>query len=312
MQKNDDIPNYRLSDYEFAGFKVINDGEFNFLRLVIGKQLEKGSLVFALDNNYFDKAICDVNVTSLICTNEVLKEKNLSLLKAGVAVSENPKLAFYRLHNLLAKSEVYMGRRRNETIIGKETKISDYAIISPTDVVIGDKCIIEENVIIRPGVVIGNNVHICAGAVLGAQSEFTARDEDGNLFHIESVGTVRIGNNVNIGCLAVINRGCMTGEETVIHDNVFFGERVSVEHNVEIFENSEIYAGSQICGYTVIGKNVHIAPQSIVSNKLKIGDGCYITLGSVVMNSLKPNTNVAGNFAIEKEKFMKNHLKKLL
>jgi UDP-3-O-[3-hydroxymyristoyl] glucosamine N-acyltransferase len=61
-----------------------------------------------------------------------------------------------------------------------------------------------------------------------------------------------------------------------------------------------ILAGStQVSGYSTIGDNVWIGPSAVIGNKLSIGTGARIEIGSVVVDDVPPGRTVSGNFAYD-------------
>ena len=56
---------------------------------------------------------------------------------------------------------------------------------------------------------------------------------------------------------------------------------------------------------TIIGENVWIGPNATLSNKIKIGNNAFVSLGAVLINVINDGERVAGNFAYDTKKFMK-------
>ena len=299
---------YKLSEYTVFGLQTVVEGSFCWPRLMIGESLDPNSLVFVMNADYFDRAYNDDNVSCIICSEQI-QNHIPALAKKGIAISTNPKFSFYSIHNSIVLNSDKCKNRK--TVIGNNTQIHTSSIVANEGVIIGNDCIIEENVIIRSGTQIGDNTVIRAGSIIGTDNDLNYYNNEDDLCAIESGGTVLIKNNCEIGYYTTIARGMMIDERTIIEDHVFIGAKVAIGHNVVIGRNSDVVDGTQICGYTTIGHDSHIAPQSIISNKLKLGNSVYVTIGSCVVNNLKSGSIVAGNFAIDKEKFMKWHLRKI-
>ena len=57
-------------------------------------------------------------------------------------------------------------------------------------------------------------------------------------------------------------------------------------------------------GGSKIGDDVLIGPSASITSGLTIGDGAFITVGSVITKDVMAGTRVTGNFAIDHQKFI--------
>jgi UDP-3-O-[3-hydroxymyristoyl] glucosamine N-acyltransferase len=88
---------------------------------------------------------------------------------------------------------------------------------------------------------------------------------------------------------------------------------VKISHGVAIGRQSLIISNAYIAGRAKVGDCVYIGPQSTIGH-VKIGDGAFITMGSVVVSNVKKGEKVSGNFAIEHSRNMqiiKNNMSNL-
>ncbi len=108
-------------------------------------------------------------------------------------------------------------------------------------------------------VCVGDDVVIHAGAVLGADGFGFANDR-GRWVKIHQLGTVIIGDRVEIGACTTIDRGALG--DTVIEAGVILDNHVQIAHNVRIGENTAMAAYAAVAGSTTIGKNCIFAGQS--------------------------------------------------
>ena len=130
-----------------------------------------------------------------------------------------------------------------------------------------------------------------AGAVeeaRGGGDTVTARNEV--LTRINSIGTVLIGDDVEIGACTSIDRGTVSA--TRIGDSTKIDDLVMIGHNVEIGENCLICGQVGIAGSTRIGSRVVLAGQVGVADHLTIGDDVVVAARSAVATSL-PSRMVA-------------------
>ena len=115
---------------------------------------------------------------------------------------------------------------------------------------------------------------------------------------IKSPFHCRFGKAVYLGDRFFANSGCaVTGRHPVtIGNHVQFGPKV-----ILLAET----------GPVAIGDDVWIGPNATVSSEVRVGNGARITLGSVAVSDVPAGKTVTGNFAVEHELFMADHLRKL-
>lgn len=183
--------------------------------------------------------------------------------------------------------------------VGPLAVISAGAVIGAGSVIgpqcfIGVEARIGEGAYLREGVKIGARVRIGArfiaqpGATVGGDGfSFVtpepsgverARDSLGketatdsqSYARIHSLGSVVIGDDVELGANACIDRG--TIRDTVIGNGVKFDNLAQIGHNVSIGDDCLICAQVGVAGSTRIGRNVVLGGQSGVSDNLFIGD----------------------------------------
>jgi UDP-3-O-[3-hydroxymyristoyl] glucosamine N-acyltransferase len=146
--------------------------------------------------------------------------------------------------------------------------------------------------------VIGNNVVIHAGSVIGGDGFGFAPQADGSFKKVPQIGNVVVEDNVEIGANTTIDRG--TIGSTLIKSGAKLDNLLQIAHNVEIGTNSVIAAQAGISGSTKVGNNVMIGGQVGIVGHLQIADGSKINAQSGVSKSIKtPNTAVTGSPAYD-------------
>ena len=117
---------------------------------------------------------------------------------------------------------------------------------------------IGKNTIIYPGVkmyhdsIMGSNVIIHSGAVIGADGFGFSKDV--NVYNkIPQMGNVVIEDDVEIGANTTIDRSVMGS--TIIHKGVKLDNLIQIAHNCEIGENTAMAAQVGIAGSTKIEEN---------------------------------------------------------
>jgi UDP-3-O-[3-hydroxymyristoyl] glucosamine N-acyltransferase len=129
-------------------------------------------------------------------------------------------------------------------------------------------------VTLYPGVVLGERCVLHAGAVIGADGFGFAPDRDGYV-KVPQVGSVRIGDDVEIGANTTVDRGAI--EDTVIEEGVKLDNLVQVGHNVRIGAHTVVAGCVGISGSTTIGKRCMIGGAVGIVGHIEIGDDVAVS-----------------------------------
>lgn len=222
--------------------------------------------------------------------------------------SANPHLSFVETINLL---QLYKGQLPFDSIhpsaivastarLGEKVSIGANAVIGErvtlgNNVQIGAACVIEDdvsiganscflsNVTVCFGVTIGEEVILQPGVVLGGDG-FGLVYSEGSWVKIPHLGSVKIGDRVEIGANTTVDRGAL--DDTVIEQGVKIDNQIQIGHNVHIGENTAIAASTAVAGSAVIGKNCQISGCVAIVGHLSIADNVTITGRSVVTKSI--------------------------
>jgi UDP-3-O-[3-hydroxymyristoyl] glucosamine N-acyltransferase len=127
-------------------------------------------------------------------------------------------------------------------------------------------------------------VIIHSGAVIGSDG-FGYVMEKGMHYKIPQVGGVIIGDDVEIGANAAIDRA--TTGNTIIGRGTKIDNLVQIAHNVKIGENSVIAAQTGVAGSTEIGNYVVFGGQAGVADHTRIDDGVMVGAQSGAMGHVK-------------------------
>lgn len=191
-----------------------------------------------------------------------------------------------------------------------EAGIAASAVIHPLASV-AETAIVGEFAVVGPGAsvgagteirhhcVIGRNVHVGDGclvkshAVLGEEGFGLESDAEGNNIRLPHLGSVVIGNHVEIGSFTSINAGTIL--PTVVEDYVKISDNVHVSHNCRIGRNSIVTGCVELSGSVTVGSDVWLAPNVSVREKISIGDGATVGIGAVVVRAVGPGEVHYGN-----------------
>lgn len=272
------------------------------------KEAQEGDITFVANPKYFP--LIEKTHASAIITSRDVQTAALPIIR-----TQNPSLAFAKIVSLVVPDEIKHPKGIHPTailgknvFIGRDVAIGPYVVIednvsiSDNSVIysgcfighhtkIGNNALIYANVSIRERISIGNRVIIHSGTVIGSDGFGFATIED--LHHkIPQIGTVEIGDDVEIGANVTIDRARF--DKTVVGRGTKIDNLVQIAHNVIIGENSIIVAQAGISGSTVIGKNVTLAGQAGLVGHITIADGAIVAAQAGVTKSVPANTMVSG------------------
>ena len=169
---------------------------------------------------------------------------------------------------------------------------------------VGADCKLYPHVSTRESTRIGNRTVIHNGAVLGSDG-FGYVMDSGAWTKIPQIGTVEIGDDVEIGANVTIDRARFG--KTVIGNDVKLDNLVQVAHNVHIGDHTAIAAQVAIAGSSTVGRQVQIGGQAGIAGHLSVGDQCVIGGGAGVTKSVPPSTFVSGYPAAPHDEACKIH-----
>lgn len=173
------------------------------------------------------------------------------------------------------ESGVRLGER---VLVGANAVVGRHALI-------GDDTVIMPGVIVHHGVTIGARCIMHPGAIIGADGFGNARAADGSWVKVPQIGSVRIGDDVEIGSNSTVDRGAI--DDTVIHDGVRIDNLVQIGHNVVIGAHTALAAMSGVSGSTVIGERCIIGGRVSFAGHLTICDQVVMTGGTNVISSIE-------------------------
>lgn len=174
--------------------------------------------------------------------------------------------------------------------IGEQTKIASGCSIG-NGCVVGDRVAIGENttlaanVTLYAGVVIGARVILHAGCVIGADG-FGFTLSDGQYQKFPQVGTVEIGNDVEIGANSCIDRAALgvtrVGSGTKVDNLVHVGHNCTIGRHVVIAAQTGLSGSVIVEDYAVIGGQVGIGEKARIEARAIVGGKSGVLTGQVV------------------------------
>jgi UDP-3-O-[3-hydroxymyristoyl] glucosamine N-acyltransferase len=203
--------------------------------------------------------------------------------------------------------------------VGEGSAVGDGSVVMAgatidAGVTVGRDCVIHSGVRLAERVKIGDRVTIYANAVIGGEgfSVIPVTNPDGTRnpidlpLSIRSLGTVIVGDDVEIGAGTAIDRGTL--RDTVI------GRGTKIDNLVQIAHNAVLGEAVVVCGMVGIAGSVEIGDRAILAAGAGIGD--HTTIGSDavvsgragVIADVAPGTLVDGMPALPREQAMERFL----
>lgn len=166
--------------------------------------------------------------------------------------------------------------------VGPGTEIGPNAVIGE-HVSVGCECRVMANVTVRERCVLGNRVILQPGAVIGADG-FGYECIAGRHVKIDQVGIVEIGDDVEIGANATIDRARFG--KTVIGEGTKIDNLVQIGHNVATGKHCIIVSLTGISGSTRLGNYVTMGGQVGTVGHVHIGDHATLAARTGVTQDL--------------------------
>lgn len=301
-----------LSEVSKDDWKIIRDGEFASLGLCTAKA-GLPLLTFCGNAKFLRMALKNPDVSCLMVPFDLAQQAMEADQTRGICAVPNLRIDFFELHNRLCApdwAERYVGKDE-ETVIDPSAHIDPRAVIAPQNVSIGPNTVVEAGAVIYGRTKIGSDCIIRSGSVLGGSGlEFMRIGTEG-ILGVEHCGNLIIDDRVEIQYNCNVSRSLFPWHETHIGDDTKIESLVHIAHGSHIGKRVLIAASACVCGSAEIGDDVWIGPNATVSSEVRVGNNARITLGAVAAADVPAGVTVSGNFAVEHELFMLDHLRKM-
>lgn len=185
-------------------------------------------------------------------------------------------------------------------VVGPGTELGSRCVVH-SGAVIGANCTLGADVVVHPKAVLyertklGNRVIVHAGAILGADG-FGYRFQSGKHIKVPQLGSVEIGDDVEIGANATIDRG--TFQPTKIGRGTKIDNLVQVAHNCRIGEHNILASQVGVAGSSTTGNYVVLAGQVGVADHVNLGDGVQVGASSKVPSDVPAGETILGTPAM--------------
>ncbi len=273
-----------------------------------------GSLSF-LANPRYRKQMEATRATAVL-----VEPKDAADCPVAALIDPNPYLAYARIAELLHPQPPAPVGIHATAVVSPDARVASSASVGPLAVIeggahIGERVIVGAGCVVQRGASIGDDSRLMpkvslydgvrigkrcilhAGAVVGADG-FGFAPDAGTWVKVPQVGSVQIGDDVEIGANTTIDRGAI--EDTVVEDGVKLDNQIQVGHNVTIGAHSAIAGCVGISGSSTIGRRCMIGGGVGIAGHLTIADDVVLTGFTLVTASIKqPGSYSSGMPAVE-------------
>jgi UDP-3-O-[3-hydroxymyristoyl] glucosamine N-acyltransferase len=264
-------------------------------------QAKAGSLSF-LANSRYRKHLAGTHATAV-----VVAPGDADACPVAAFVDSNPYLAYAHIASLMYPPPLVTPGIHPSAVVAPDASVAPSASVGPMCVIeagavvgervqIGAGCTIlggvrighdtqlMPRVALYPGVSIGTRCLLHSGVVIGADG-FGFAPDSGTWVKVPQAGSVRIGDDVEIGANTTIDRGAI--DDTIVEDGVKLDNQIQVGHNVIIGAHTAIAACTGISGSTTIGHRCMIGGMVGFAGHLTIADDVTITGCSLVSATIR-------------------------
>ena len=302
--------------------KIINiknidelDGNLKIYNVTTLDKATENDISFLSNLKYVDKL---KNTSAGFCFLDENHKKYINSKTLPIVVND-PHYSYCKLLEYLYFVPIYLVEDKisEKAYIDKTAKIGknveiQAGVFIDKNVVIGDNCKICANAVINHDCIIGNNTYIGANATISyaeighdtiihngaaiGQCGFGFAHNNGFNYKVTQLGTVKIGNFVEIGANTCIDRGAF--DDTVIGDNTKIDNLVQIAHGVKIGQGCFFASQVGISGSTKVGNFVQLGGQVGLAGHITIGDMAEVAAQGGVMKDIEPKAKMAGSPAM--------------
>jgi len=118
------------------------------------------------------------------------------------------------------------------------------------------------------------------------------RDRLGRIVPFCQLGQVEIAKSARVHPTAIIDRGTLHDDVTLIGDGAVIGSFVHIAHNVTVGPDAVVMDHAHISGSTTICPRAYIGAGAMISDHLRIGNDAHVGIGSVVLEDVRDDVRV--------------------
>jgi len=216
-------------------------------------------------------------------------------------VTDNPYAYFARVSQLFNPLVLQPPGVHPAASVASGARLGQRVSIGPgcaigEGVEIGDDSCLYPGVVVYPGCRIGARAIIHAGTVIGADG-FGIAEDGGQWVKIPQIGSVRIGDDVEIGANCCIDRGAL--DDTVLEDGVKLDNQIQIGHNCRVGAHTAMAGCVAVAGSARIGSHCSIGAGALILGHLEICDHVRVSADTVISRSIRARGTYTGMYPAE-------------
>jgi UDP-3-O-[3-hydroxymyristoyl] glucosamine N-acyltransferase len=236
----------------------------------------------------------------------ILDARAASSSPVPALVVDNPHATFARVATILHPDPPLRPGVHAQAVVAADAVIDATSEIGPQAVIgggvrIGARCFVGPGCVVERGATIGDDSKLVArvyvgqrvifgkrcivqpGAVIGADG-FGFAPEKGTWIKVPQLGSVEVGDDVEIGANTTIDRGAL--ENTVIEEGVKLDNLIMIAHNCRIGAHSALAATVAIAGSTTLGKRCILGGKVGITGHVTLTDDVVVLGTSFISHSI--------------------------
>ncbi len=285
---------------ETLGGELLGD-DVKVSRVASIANASEGSITFINDAKY-RKSLTDTKASAVI-----LAKENVAFSALPRIVTDNPYAYFAKVSALLNPQSVAVEAVHTSAVVGINSEVSAKCAIGPNvvigqnvsladGVVIGAGCFVGDNVAIAKNTQLQANVTVYSDCVIGANCNISAGaviGADGFGYANQEGAWLKIPQVGRVLIANNVDIGANTTidrgalDDTVIEQGVKLDNLIQIGHNCVIGEHTVIAGCVGIAGSAKVGKRCRIGGAAMILGHLEIADDVTISPGSMITRSLK-------------------------
>ena len=237
----------------------------------------------------------------------VLEPAAAEACPVAALVTRNPYATYARIAQLLHPAPAFEGGRHANAVVEPGAEVDPSAWVGANAYValgarVGPRVFVGPGSVLLEGATVGAdsrlvaNVTLCAGVRIGSRcllhpgvvigaDGFGQAPDAGVYVKVPQVGSVVVGDDVEVGANAAIDRGAIG--DTVVEDGVKIDNLVQIGHNVRVGAHTVIAALVGVAGSATIGRRCMIGGMVGIAGHLEICDDVALTGKTMVSSSIK-------------------------
>jgi UDP-3-O-[3-hydroxymyristoyl] glucosamine N-acyltransferase len=230
--------------------------------------------------------------------------------------SDDPSRDFYRAARVLVPEPAFEAGLHASAVAAPDAKIDATASVAAGCVIgrgvsigarsvlhagvvlydgvrIGADCVLHARCVVAAAASLGDRVILQPGVVIGAEGFGYVGDGQGGLRKAHNLGSVVVGDDVEIGANATVDRGTLG--DTQIGSGAKIDNLVQIAHNCRIGQGVVIVAQAGVAGSTEVGDSSVVLAQAGIAGHLRIGANAFIGPQSGVHKDVPAGARVLGS-----------------